>query len=130
MKKILLSSLLLIAPLLSYSQDSLKISLVPKQVGKNWCFDSTQIRQLAVELNRSLRKDTLLILKDCLLDVQKIQIENHMEIADLERQKLVKEKQFSENLKEQLNWQYSREVKKTVGMGIIIAILGVLLIAK
>lgn len=129
MKKTLLSFLLLIVTLSGYSQDSLRI-LIPKQVGKLWCYDSTQIRQVAKQFDRSLYKDTLINLKDSIITIQKLEIKNLVKQGDLERQKFVKQEQYSHDLENQLDWQYSREVKRHIGWGLLTMVLLGLLISK
>ena len=123
MKKILLSSLLLIVTLSSYSQ-TYQTNLIPKQeLNKRWSFDSIQVRVLAVKLNDLIYCDSLLTIKDSIITIQEQQLVVDSLIASKKDQQI-------ELLKEQINYQYSREIKRSILGGLVISILLGLCISK
>jgi len=123
MKKILLSLLLLIVTLSSYSQ-TYQTNLIPKQeLNKRWSFDSIQVRVLAVKLNDLIYCDSLLTIKDSIITIQEQQLVVDSLIVSKKDQQI-------ELLKEQINYQYSREVKRSILGGLVISILLGLYISK
>jgi|SRR6478752_2625989 len=123
MKKILLSLLLLIVTLSSYSQ-TYQTNLIPKQeLNKRWSFDSIQVRVLAVKLNDLIYCDSLLTIKDSIITIQEQQLVVDSLIVNKKDQQI-------ELLKEQINYSYSREVKRTILGGLVISILLGLYISK
>lgn len=130
MKKILIFSALLIVTLSSYSQ-TCQQDLIPKQEpNKRWSFDSCQVRTIAKHLNTLYYADSLIIIKDKQIDLQNKTITldslviNKLENSLENRDKVIKLHQ------DQIDYQYTREVKRHIGWGLLTMVLLGLLISK
>jgi len=97
--KTLLYSALLIVTLQSYSQNCQK-DLTPKQVNKDWCFDSCQIRQLAVHLNDKLVCDSINKLNDSFIATKTKEVQfKDLIINTKDKQLLVKDEEIVKSKK-------------------------------
>lgn len=97
--KIQLLSILLIVTLSVYSQTCQK-DLIPKQVSKDWCFDSCQIRQLAVYLNDKLVCDSINKLNNSIIIIKTKQVQfKDLIINTKDKQLLIKDKEIVKSKK-------------------------------
>ena len=97
--KTLLFLILLIVTLQSYSQTCQK-DLIPKQVNKDWCFDSCQIRQLAVHLNDKLVCDSINKINESIIVIKTKQIQfKDLIINTKDKQLLIKEEEIAKSKK-------------------------------
>lgn len=97
--KIQLFSILLIVILQSYSQTCQK-DLLPKQINKDWCFDSCQIRQLAVHLNNKLVCDSINKLNDSIIAIKTKEVQfKDLIINTKDRQLLIKDEEIVKSKK-------------------------------
>lgn len=94
-----LSLILLIVTLQSYSQTCQK-DLIPKQINKNWCYDSCQIRQLAVHLNDKLVCDSINRLNDSIIIIKTKQVQfKDLIINTKDKQLLMKDEEIVKSKK-------------------------------
>lgn len=97
--KTLLLLILLIVTLQSYSQNCQK-DLIPKQINKDWCFDSCQIRQLAVHLNDKLVCDSTNKLNEFIIIIKTKQVQfKDLIINTKDKQLLIKDEEIVKSKK-------------------------------
>lgn len=98
-----MKTLLLLIPLIvtlqSYSQTCQK-DLIPKQINKYWCFDSCQIRQLAVHLNDKLVCDSINKLNDSIIVIKTKEVQfKDLIINTKDKQLLIKDEEIVKSKK-------------------------------
>lgn len=119
--KIQLLLILLIVTLQSYSQTCQK-NLIPKQINKDWCFDSCQIRQLAVYLNNKLVCDSVSKINDSIIIIKTKQVQfKDLIINTKDKQLFIKDEEIVKSKK------IVKSLKRNYLIVIAVLVLGIIL---